>query len=84
VLPAGAKTLGVPMIFSFFCHNLGAALRRPEMRQAGRALAEELLRDFWFPEHDVVREIVQIAGGPVDAPEAASASPATSSRRCGS
>ena len=69
VLPAGAKALGVPMIFSFFCHNLGAALERPEMRQAGRALAEEILRDFYFLEQDVVREMVQIAGGAVDAPE---------------
>jgi N-acylglucosamine 2-epimerase len=68
-LPEGGKALGIPMIFSFFCHNLGMALDRPDIGRAGRELAEEILRDFYVPEMDVVLEIVRSEGGRIDAPE---------------
>ena len=57
-LPEGMKTLGIPMIFSFFYHNLGKALGRQDVCQAGYEYATEILRDFHADDKDVVLELV--------------------------
>lgn len=69
VLPPGVKTLGIPMIFSFFFHALGKALGRADLIEAGRVRAREVLSAFYIPERDAVMEFVCIDGGVVDSPE---------------
>ncbi|MDO8588713.1 MAG: AGE family epimerase/isomerase [Armatimonadota bacterium] len=54
------KTLGVPMVFSFFFYNLGKALGRPDVCEAGYACAKEVLRDFYDPEKDALLELVTV------------------------
>ncbi|MGC8863639.1 MAG: AGE family epimerase/isomerase [Armatimonadota bacterium] len=68
-LAPGVKTLGIPMIFSFFFWNAGSALRRKDISDAGLRLAHELLPGFYAPEQDVVMEFMRIDGGRVDSPE---------------
>lgn len=70
VLPEGHKTLGVPMVFSFFYHNLGKVLGDATATAAARRLADELLRDFYNPHADAVTEFVRTDGRPSDLPEA--------------
>lgn len=67
-LADGVKTLGIPMIFSFFFHNLGKALARPDIRQRALDLAHEVF-DFYMPEHDRMMEFARIEGGMVDTDE---------------
>lgn len=69
VLAPGVKTLGIPMIFSFFFHNLGKAIYRPEITRAGHAYAGEVLRDFHVREHDAVMEFISEGGRMVATPE---------------
>jgi N-acylglucosamine 2-epimerase len=52
------------MIFSFFFHNLGQALGRADIRQAGYQHAQEVLRDFYVPERSAVLEYVSLEGEP--------------------
>lgn len=69
VLAPGTKTLGIPMIFSFFFHNLGRAIGRSDISEIGPRFAREVLSDFYIPERDVVMEFVKIEGGTIDTPE---------------
>ena len=50
------KVLGIPMIFSFFYRNLGRALARPDIREAGHKFAREILTDFYMPQSDAIFE----------------------------
>jgi len=68
-IPPGMKALGLPMIFSFFYDNLGRALARPDISEAGHALGREVLDDFYQAEGDAIREFVSLEGRPVDTPE---------------
>lgn len=68
VLPEGVKTIGIPMIFSFFFYELGRALERPDVRERAVSLAYEVF-DFEMPEKDAVMEFATIGGSMVDSPE---------------
>ena len=68
-LPTGVKTLGIPMIFSFFFWNLGRVLRRDDITAAGLELARGLVPEFYVRERDVVMEFMRIDGGTIDSPE---------------
>jgi N-acylglucosamine 2-epimerase len=57
-IPAGAKSHGVPMIWSLSLAELGAVLDEPRYREAGQGLADEVLRDFYRPSEDVIVEFV--------------------------
>ena len=61
--PENMKTLGVPMIFSFFFYNLGQALDRADMRQAGLSCAKEILRDFYQPRDGILVELAPLDRG---------------------
>lgn len=63
-IPEGLKTQGIPMIFSFFCYNLGQALGRSDMCDAGYAYGREILRDFFVPDKNAVLEYVNLDGTP--------------------
>lgn len=69
VLPPGTKTLGIPMIFSFFSHNLGKAIGGPEISKVGQQHAREILSDFHIPEKRAVMEFVKTDGGMIDSAE---------------
>lgn len=69
VLPEDMKTLGIPMVFSFFLYNLGKALGRAEMMETGRSFAKEVLSDFYIPQKDAVLEFVGLGGGMIDVPK---------------
>ncbi len=69
VLPEGTKTLGIPMIFSFFLHNLGRALGDREMMDTAHAYAHELLADFYIESANTFRELVTLDGRAVDSPQ---------------
>jgi N-acylglucosamine 2-epimerase len=68
VLAEGVKTLGIPMIFSFFFYNLAKALDRPDIRSRALDLANEVF-DFYMPDKDTGLEFVRIDGGMVGTPE---------------
>lgn len=68
VLPEGVRTIGIPMIFSFFFYELGKALERPDVRERAISLAHEVF-DFEMPEKDAVMEFATIGGSMVDSPE---------------
>ncbi len=62
VLPQGMKTLGIPMIFSYFFHGLGKALGRDDICQGGYEYAKEVIRDFLDADKNVFREFVSLDG----------------------
>jgi N-acylglucosamine 2-epimerase len=64
VIPAGMKTHGIAMIFSFFFYNLGEALDEPVLCEKGLALGQEILDDFYDPKHDAIMEFVREDGQP--------------------
>ena len=67
-VPAGAKPHGIPMIWSLSFAELGAALDEPTYRAAGRRHADDVIRDFYRPEHDVIVEFVSQSGEDWPAP----------------
>ncbi len=69
VLPKGMKTLGIPMSFSFFYHNLGKALGRPDICRIGHEYALEVLKDFYAADKNAVMEFVALDGRAVDSPK---------------
>ena len=69
VIPQGMKTHGVNMIFSFFYYQLGKALAREDICQAGRALAIEVLEKFYVAQKDAILEFVMANGGFSNTPE---------------
>ena len=68
-IPEGLKTLGIPMIFSFFFFNLGKATDRPDLCDRGCQLAREILRDFYVPDRDAILEYVPATGEEVGHPK---------------
>lgn len=68
VLAEGVKTLGIPMIFSFFFQGLGKAAGRPDIQERALSLAREVF-DFYIREKDAVMEFVLIKGGMWSGPE---------------
>lgn len=68
-IPPGMKTLGVPMIFSFFFYNLGEITRRNDICRNGLKLASEILNDFHVPGKNAIMEFVGLDGKYIDAPE---------------
>lgn len=68
-IPENMKTHGVNMIFSFFYYNLGKALGRSDISQAGHSLAREILSQFYSKEKDAILEFITVNGEPVDSPE---------------
>lgn len=67
-VPPGAKSHGVPMIWSLSLAELGAALDEERYRRKGRELADEVVRDFYRPAEDVVVEFVSLTGEAWSAP----------------
>lgn len=67
-VPAGAKPHGIPMLWSLALAELGDALNEARYREAGRALAEEVIRDFHRPEDDVLVELAGADGSAWPAP----------------
>lgn len=67
-IPAGMKTHGVAMIFSFFFHEVGTALDEPGLRAAGLTLAGEILDDFYDPQRDAIMEFVRLDRQPDASP----------------
>jgi N-acylglucosamine 2-epimerase len=68
-LPEDMKALGIPMIFSFFLHNLGKAVCSNEMMEIGHAFALEVLRDFYVPQKDAILEFVGFDGPMMQVPK---------------
>lgn len=69
LLPPGLKTHGLNMCFGLFYFELGQVACRNDIRDAGVALAREILDDFYVPEKDAILEFVTTDGRPVDSPE---------------
>lgn len=67
-LAEGVKTLGIPMIFSFFFCGLGKAVQRPDVYWRGVELAHEVF-DFYDADVNAVTEFVSASGGRADIPE---------------
>jgi N-acylglucosamine 2-epimerase len=68
-LSAGSKVMGIRMLFSFVCCNLGRILGSYDIYQSGMKLADELLADFWDAEKQLFREFVKAGGGLLETPE---------------
>lgn len=68
-IPAGLKTHGVSMIYSFFFDHLGRIAQRPDIEARGLRMAHEILDDFYVPSKDAILEFVALDGSPVDSPE---------------
>lgn len=68
-IPAGLKTHGVSMIYSFFFEHLGRAAGRADIQERGLQLAREILDDFYVPEKDAVLEFVALDGSFLDSPQ---------------
>jgi N-acylglucosamine 2-epimerase len=66
VLPAGAKNLGVAMLFSLAFWEAGEVLGDAAMKRQALGFADEILGVFYSPEDDAVREFVRQDGGPLD------------------
>lgn len=67
-LAEGVKTLGIPMIFSFFFCGLGKALQRPDVYWRGVELAHEVF-DFYDRDSDAFLEFASESGGRAEIPE---------------
>ncbi len=69
LIPAGMKTHGVNMVFSFFYTNLARAIGREDIRKEGYKLAVEVLESFYVKEKNAVLEFVNLDGSFSDTPE---------------
>jgi len=61
-IPAEMKTHGIAMIFSFFFYNLGEIANNAGLKELGLAFAEEILRDFYQSDRNVILEFVNSDG----------------------
>lgn len=67
-IPAGLKTHGIAMIYSFFFYNLGEIADRPELCEQGLKYAREILEEFYRPEKNAILEFVTLDGEYSDTP----------------
>lgn len=67
-IPAGMKTHGIAMIFSFFFYNLGEIANNVELKELGLSFADEILRDFYQPTKNAILEFVNSDGSFSDTP----------------
>ncbi len=67
-LAKGVKTLGIPMIFSFFYCGFAKAIQRPDIYWRGVELAQEVF-GFYDSERDALLEFASAEGGRAGIPE---------------
>ncbi|HWL54623.1 MAG TPA: AGE family epimerase/isomerase [Chthoniobacteraceae bacterium] len=68
-IPPGAKPHGIPMLWSLKLAELGAVSGEARYLEAARRLSDEIFRDFYRPDRDLVLEIVRLDGGEFPAPK---------------
>jgi N-acylglucosamine 2-epimerase len=68
-IPAGARPHGIPMLWSLTFAELGAALGDGRYLRAAATLSDEIFRDFYRPERDVVLEFIGLDGADYPRPE---------------
>ena len=67
-IPAGLKTHGISMLFSWVFFALGRALGEPDVEQEGIRLSRSVLGDFYVPSRNAILEFVTLDGEFVDTP----------------
>jgi N-acylglucosamine 2-epimerase len=68
-IPRGAKPQGIPMLWSFTLAELGATSGKQRYMDAARALSNEIFRDFYHRERDMIMEFVRLDGRELESPE---------------
>lgn len=67
-IPNGAKSHGIPMLWSFTLAELGAASGDQRYLDASETLSEEIFRDFYRPNRELILEFVRLDGSDFAAP----------------
>ncbi|MBL9215586.1 MAG: AGE family epimerase/isomerase, partial [Opitutaceae bacterium] len=68
-IPPGAKPHGLPMMFALILAELGAVTGNPRYRSAAAAFADEVFRDFYRRDRDLVLEFVGTDGSEYPRPQ---------------
>lgn len=74
-IPPGTKPHGIPMIWSLTLAELGKALNREDYLRAAAAFADEIFRDFYRRDRDVILEFVRQDGREYDPPQGLAINP---------
>jgi N-acylglucosamine 2-epimerase len=67
-IPPGAKPHGLPMIWSLILAELGAVSGEQRFRDTAAAMAQEIFRDFYRQDRDLVLEFVGVDGSELPPP----------------
>ncbi len=68
-IPEGAKPHGIPMLWSLKLAELGVVAKESRYLEAAKRLSDEIFRDFYRPDRDLILETIRLDGHEFPAPK---------------